>query len=215
MDYIVGRLYLIRNVATGEGTYCEPHEILDYKGRRILYGEVRSHRVSVQGAIRDRPGRPVAFPLVDPRGKVEAAALAMCIAETGGDDGTGRPFGQLRISPLPDGMDARTHQVKLLTPGYTEEEPVYATSKQLANAWRGTPFKEADCSVCAGWGGPTCQGHAVNRDGLVAYCGRLIDLYNDVVRLERLPVWFLWQRRLITNAGGRKLVVPETRRQLW
>lgn len=187
INYRVGHLYLIRNFVTRAGAYFEPLEMLGYQGHTILFGEVRPYQVRTYRGPLESVGKPVAFPQLnlERTGKLGLAAMAVAIKETGGDDGTGRLFGQWRVSELLPGHDAQTQAVKDVLD--TEEEPLFTTNKQCAEMWGGTPYKE-------GW-----AGRSVNRDGLILAARCLVDLYEDVLRLGRLPVWFTDQRRAHLN----------------
>ena len=181
--YRLGHLYLIRNCVTNAGTYFSPREILGYHGHTLLFGEVRAYRIRIYRGPQELDGRPAAFPQLslERTGKLGLAVMAMLIKETGGDEGTGRIFGQWRVSALRSDTDAQTQAVKGVLD--IEEEPLFSTGKQCAEMWGGTPYRE-------GW-----TGRSVNRDGLVCAAHRLVDLYEDVLRIRRLPRWFTDQRR--------------------
>ena len=185
--YRLGQLYLIRNYITTAGTYFEPREILGYNGHTILFGEVGAYQTRIYRGDQEYVGKPVAFPQlnVGRTGKRGLAVMAMLIKETGGDEGTGRLFGQWRVSELRPGHDAQVQAVKGVVD--VEEEPLFSTGKQCAEMWGGTPYKE-------GWTGRT-----VNRDGLIRAARRLVDLYEDVLKRGQLPAWFRDQRRTYLN----------------
>ena len=187
IQYRLGQLYLIRNYITMAGTYFEPLEILGYHGHTILFGEVSPYQVRIYRGPLESAGKPVAFPQLnlERSGRHGLATMAMLIKETGGDDGTGRLFGQWRVSLLRQRADAQTQAVKGVLDA--EEEPLFSTGKGCATMWGGTPYKE-------GWTGRT-----VNRDGLIRAAQWLVDLYEDVLRLGRLPSWFQDQRRSYLN----------------
>lgn len=187
ISYHLGRLYLIRHYITKAGPYFEPREILSYQGHTILYGEVRNYAIRIYRGSQEIDGKPVAFPQLnfERSGKRGLAVMALVIKETGGDQGTGRMFGQLRVSELRSDTDAQTQAIKGILD--VEEEPLFSTGKQCAEMWGGTPYK-------GGWTGQT-----VNRDGLIRAAQRLVDLYEDTLKLGRLPVWFRDQRRAYLN----------------
>ena len=187
INYRLGHLYLIRHFVTRAGTYFEPREILGYQGHTILYGETRGYPIRIYRGPQEIDGRPVAYPQLNLQrtGRFGLAVMALVIKETGGDQGTGRIFGQLRVSELRSGTDPQSAPVKGATG--VEEEPLFSTGKECAEMWGGTPYKE-------GW-----TGKWVNRDGLIQAAQRLVDLYEDTLRLGGLPMWFTGQRRTYLN----------------
>ena len=187
INYRLGQTYLMRNCITNAGAYFEPREILEYQGHTILFGEVGAYQIRIYRGDQEYAGRPAAFPQLnlERTGKLGLAAMAMLIKETGGDEGTGRLFGQWRVSELRPGGDAQVQAVKGVID--VEEEPLFQTGKQCAEMWGATPYKE-------GWTGRT-----VNRDGLIRAAQRLVDLYEDTLKLGRLPIWFRDQRRTYLN----------------
>lgn len=220
MNYAVGKLYLIRNWVTGEGPYFIVREVLQYKAHQIIYGDLTGHNTRIWRGAQEHKGRPTVFPspnlVTGPgAGRNALAALMMCIEHTGGDAGTGRPFGQVRISALPAGADIQQRPYKQLLSGVVEE-PVYAAGRDVANMWGGQPFL-TDCQVCGGWGGPTCQGHNPNRDGQVRFAQKLLDLYADVLRLEHLPRWYINERAAYLNkqAAAMRGEPPKEQRKLY
>lgn len=186
LTYRLGQLYLIRNFVTNAGTYFEPREILPYQGHTILFGEVGAYQIRIYRGDQEYVGKPVSFPQLnlERSGKLGLAAMAMLIKETGGDEGTGRLFGQWRVSELRPGHDAQVGPVKGVD---IEEEPLFSTGKQCGEMWGGTPYKE-------GWTGRT-----VNRDGLIRAAQRLVDLFEEALKWGRLPGWFRDQRRAYLN----------------
>lgn len=186
INYRLGQLYLIRNCVTNAGTYFEPREILGYQGHLILFGEVGAYQIRIHRGGQEYVGKPVAFPQLnlERSGKRGVATMAMLLKETGGDQGTGRLFGQLRVSELRPGHDAQVKPAKGVD---IEEEPLFSTGKQCGEMWGGTSYKE-------GWTGRT-----VNRDGLIRAAQHLVDLFEDVIRQGRLPGWFRDQRRAYLN----------------
>lgn len=187
LSYRLGQLYMIRNYITKAGAYFEPREILPYHGHTILFGEVRPYMVRIYRGPLEFDGRPSCFPQLnlERTGRLGVATMAMLIKETGGDDGTGRLFGQWRVSELRAGTDMQTQAVKGVLDN--EEEPLFTFGKQCAEMWGGIPYKE-------GWTGKT-----VNRDGMVRSAQRLVDLYEETLKLRRLPFWFTDQRRAHLN----------------
>lgn len=187
ISYRLGHLYLIRNYITRAGAYFEPREILPYQGHTILFGEVRPYQIRIYRGPLEFDGKPVAFPQLslERSGRHGLAVMAMLIKETGGDDGSGRPFGQWRVSELYPESDAQVLAIKGVLD--SEEEPLFSTGKQCAEMWNGTPYK-------TGWTGRT-----VNRDGLVKAAQRLVDLFEQTLKLGRLPFWFIDQRRAYLN----------------
>ena len=186
INYRLGQLYLIRNMITKAGAYFAPREIMDYHGHKILFGEVGPYQIRIYRGDQVFTGKPVAFPQLnlERSGKVGVATMAMLIKETGGDEGTGRLFGQWRVSELGPGHDALVGPVKGAD---TEEEPLFTTGKQCAEMWGGTLYKE-------GWAGRT-----VNRDGLILTAQRLVTLFEEALALGRVPAWFRDQRRAHLN----------------
>lgn len=177
-------LYLIRNSVTGQGTYFEVREMLPYMGHKILYGETRSHQTRIFRGIGEWDGKPTCFPVpnFEQTGRVGLAAMACCIRATGGDEGSGRVLGQWLISELGQ-HDQQSQFVKLGTESPLDEDSVFTFGKWWADVCGGTPWVE-------GWTGKT-----VNRDGLIRCARQTMDIYNDVLRLGKLPEWFLHQRR--------------------
>ena len=94
-------------------------------------------------------------------------------------------FGQWRGAELPAYADAQSRAVK--DGGGLEEEPLFCMNQQCAEMWRGTAYKE-------GWTGST-----PNRDGLIMAAQRQVDLFEETLKLGRLPVWFRDQRRAYLN----------------
>lgn len=189
ISYQTGSLYLIRNFVTGEGTYFEPYEVIDRPGGQVVYGATRRHGILVARGADTFDGKPTVFPVPTITSKEGIAALAMCIAETGGDDGTKRLCGQLLISRLPEGADELTRPYKGAPHQGVDEDPVYASNKQLAEYYRATPFVGA-------W-----EHGRPNRDGLVAFGIRMLELWTDVLRLGELPEWFRDDRRAMFTAA--------------
>ena len=187
ISYRLGQIYLIRNYVTQAGTYFEPREILPYQGHTILFGEVGAYQIRIYRGGQEYVGKPVAFPQLnlERSGRLGLAVMAMLIKETGGDEGTGRPFGQWRLSELRPGHDAQVQAVKGVIG--LEEEPLFSTGKQCGEMWGGMPYKE-------GWTGRT-----VNRDGLIRAAQRLVDLFEETLKLGRLPVWYRDQKRAYLN----------------
>jgi hypothetical protein len=148
---------------------------------------VGDYQIRIYRGPLEYTGKPVAFPQLnlERSGKLGLATMGLLIKETGGDDGTGRLFGQWRVSELGPGHDAQVGPVKGVN---IEEEPLFTTGKICAEMWRGTPYKE-------GWTGRT-----VNRDGLVRAAQRLVALFEATLALGRLPIWFTDQRRAYLNS---------------
>lgn len=186
IHYLLGQVYLIRHYVTNEGAYFQPREIADYHGHLILFGEVGDYQIRIYRGDLEFAGKPVAYPQLnlERSGRLGVATMAMLLKETGGDSGTGRLLGQWRVSELSPGHDAQVGPVKGVE---IEEEPLFTTGKTCAEMWHGTPYKE-------GWTGRT-----VNRDGLIQAAQRLVDLFEDTLRLGHLPGWFRDQRRAYLN----------------
>ena len=199
MEYRPDNYYLIRNVVTGEGTYFQATEALSYGHNVILYGHLIPWETRIYRGRFEHQGRPNVIPLPSmERGIESLQALAMCLTATGGDTNQGAmPFGKVRIAALPSGHDFSTGPYKRPVPGYPEE-PVYAPEREVANMWGGTPYKEASCSVCRGWGRP-CQGHTPNRDGLIRFAQKALDLFDNTLVTGRIPRVFLWEYRSWLN----------------
>lgn len=206
VEYRVNQYYLVRNVVTGEGTYLRCDEALSYGHNTILYGQLIPWEIRIYRGHFEYKGRPTVIPIPGMnRGKASLKALAMCIAATGGDTNQGAmPFGKVRLAQLPPWYDLQSAPYKQPHPEYPEE-PVYAPDREVANMWKGTPYKEANCTMCRGWGYP-CQGHTVNRDGLVRFARKALDLYDEVLRTGHIPVAFFWEykehlRRLMAGVN--------------
>ena len=195
MDYRVGNLYLVRNVVTGEGTYFECSEVLRPGVNTLMYGHLIPWEIRVYRGRFEYQGRPNVIPLPGmTQGERSLQALTMCIAATGGDTNQGAmPFGKVRLAPVPPWADLQAQPYKRPHPEYPEE-PAYGSDREVAAMWGGTPYKEANCRVCRGWGGP-CQGHTPNRDGMVNYALKALELYDEVLRSGHIPLSFLHQYR--------------------
>lgn len=195
MDYRVGAYYLIRNCVTGEGTYFEAAEVLSHGHNTIMYGHLIPWEFRIYRGHFEMKGRPTVIPIPGMnQGLQSLQALAMCLAATEGDTNRGQmPFGKVRIARIPPWYDLSGAPFKRPHPEYPEE-PVYAPNRELGNMWGGTPFKEANCPMCQGWGSP-CQGHTLNRDGQVRFAIKCLELYDEVLRTGHIPLGFLHEKR--------------------
>lgn len=189
MIFTPNRQYLIRNIATSAGTYMDLYEVIPYNGHQVLYGYLRTYPVRIGAGAKagqlEYEGRPVAFPRPNYERDRDAGmkAIVALMRVTGGDDGTGRPFGQLRISEHPPGAIYDAKAVKWRTPGSVEEEPIFNAGKECMEMWRATWYQE-------GW-----TGHTPNRDGLVRGCEKLLNLYDEYVRTGKLAISFRHEYR--------------------
>lgn len=188
IKYRAGGLYLIFNVITMEHSYIQPSEAIFYQGHVILYGLIRPHVIRTYRGPQELDGTPTAFPCIsyERHGEKGAAALGLAIKATGGDDGTGRPWGQWRIAQYVG--DAQEQAVLRLDPE-AEAEPLYRIGGWCAEMWGGKRYKE-------GWSGLT-----INRDGMINASRRALDLYEDIVRLGHMPNWFRAQRVAALNVA--------------
>ena len=198
VDYRVGSRYLIRNVVTGEGTYFDAEEVLSHGHNTIMYGRLVPWEIYIYKGRSEMRGRPTVIPIPGmDYGQRSLNALIMCLKATDADlSGPGliQSYGKVRIAPVPPWIDVSDAPYKRPHPEYPEE-PVYATGREIGAMWGGTPFKESNCQMCRGWGGPTCQGHTPNRDGLVRSAIKALDLFDDVLRLGHVPQSFLHEQR--------------------
>ena len=182
IKYERGRLYLLRNTETCAGSYFRPLEVIPYNGHTVLYGELRSYEFRIlQGPVAVR-SKPTGYsqPTMERYGQRGWDALALLIKKASGAEGASGLYGRLRVSALPPGRDPQVAPIK-----HPEgpEEPLYAPGRVEAGIFGGQNWKES-------W-----EGRTPNRDGLIYCSRRMLDLFDDTVRLGQLPLWFIDAQR--------------------
>lgn len=186
ISYLPGRLYLVRNIATGAGSYFRPLEVFPCNGHRVMYGEVLRYEFRIGAGPRLVGAKPVAFgqPRWERYGQKGWKALAYLIATTNGEEGRNGLFGRLRVSEMPLDRDPQTAPVKHAECPEGQEEPLYAFGQVEARIFGGTNYVG------------TWSDKVPNRDGLVYTAKRSLDLFDDTVNLGHIPAWFINAQRL-------------------
>lgn len=178
IKYQVGHLYLLRNSQTLAGSYFRPAEVIPYNGHQVLWGELLSYEIRIgKGPIAVRT-KPTGFgqPNLERYGEQAQGVLEMLVRRFGGNSGQLRNY----VSVLPPGRDPQVGTVKH---GDGPEELLYALGRIEAEMLGGQNWKE-------NW-----EGRTPNRDGVILCARRSLDLFDDTVRLGRVPQWFLNARQ--------------------
>jgi len=109
----------------------------------------------------------------------------MLIRKIGGSQGRNL---RLQVSALPAGRDPQTAAVK-----HPEgpEEHLYTPGRVEADIFHGRNWRES-------W-----EGRTPNRDGVIFCSRKMLDLFDDTVRLGHIPAWFdnLWRAAHTTPMG--------------
>jgi len=179
LDYKIGRLYLVRNTVTGAGSYFRPAEVIPYLGHKVMYGEVLSYEIRLGRGPHEIKSKPHGYgqPNVDHYGQRGWEVLKDLISKIGGEEQAHGEYGRLRVSELPTDRDPQTQPVK-----YPEgpEEPLYSPGGVVARIFGGTNYiQSADEREIT-----------PNRDGLIWCSRRMLDLFDDTMRLGHIPAWF-------------------------
>ena len=184
IQYRTGQLYLIRNVATTAGSYFRPIDCFPYNGHVVMYGELMSYEFRLAAGPTAVRAKPTGYgqPNLERYGPQSLAVLEMLVKRFGGSEGANL---RLQVSALPPGRDPQTAAVK-----HAEgpEELLYGLGRIETDLLGGRSWKES-------W-----EGRTPNRDGILWAARRSLDLFDDTVRLGRVPEWFNHARQ---EAGHR------------